>query len=388
MIAPVLALESAAEVGSVALMQACGTVTSASATSGKSHSSQLLPIAQSLLQNAGLSWSSLSGFAVGVGPGSFTGIRIACGIAQGLSLGTDRPCCPVSSFEACAYAWWSTQPHQNRQQFLISFDARLGERFAALLEFDAAPDTTIVRWVMPPSVVAQSAMNAFGMAERDQACLIELHDPDPAAMGDASLPLAAWIVRYAQDPLLRRPQDWVPAAALEPLYVRQKVAQTIAERAAFPDLLWAEMTAADIASVMVIEQQAYPFPWSSGNFLDSLAAGYQLHILKEHGVMVGYVVWMPVLQEAHLLNITLSPARQGHGLGAWMMRRILEQMRAKGMESVLLEVRPSNVRAIGLYRRLGFTQIGLRKGYYPNSVVTGQTREDALVMRLGLERHV
>lgn len=388
MMAPVLAMESAAEVGSVALMQACGTVTSATANSGQSHSSQLLPIAQSLLQEAGLSWSSLSGFAVGVGPGSFTGIRIACGIAQGLSLGADRPCCPVSGFEACAYAWWSTQPHRARQQFLISFDARLNERFAALLEFDASSDRTVVRWAVPPSVVARSAMDEFGITERDRECLIELHDPDPGAMGDECLPLAAWIVRYAQDPLLYRPQGWVPAAALEPLYVRQKVAQTIAERAEFPELSWAEMSPADVASVMVIEQQAYPFPWSSGNFLDSLAAGYQLRILKAHGVMVGYVVWMPVLREAHLLNITLSPARQGHGLGAWMMRQVLDQMRAKGMESVLLEVRPSNVRAIGLYRRLGFAQIGLRKGYYPNSAMTGETREDALVMRFGLERHV
>ena len=387
MSAPVLAMESAAEIGSVALMQACGAVTSATAISGQSHSSQLLPIAQSLLDEAELSWSSLSGLAVGVGPGSFTGIRIACGIAQGLSLGIDRPCCPVSGFEACAYAWWSTHPHRNRQQFLISFDARLGERFAALLEFNIKEDRTVIRWAVPPEVVSESAMNQFGIAERDAACLIELHDPEPTAMGDASLPLAAWIVRYVQDPLLQRPQGWVPAAALEPLYVRQKVAQTIAERAAFPDLIWADMTSADIASVMVIEQQAYPFPWSSGNFLDSLSAGYQLRILKEHGVMVGYAVWMSVLQEAHLLNITLSPARQGHGLGAWMMRQILDQMRTKAMDSVLLEVRPSNVRAIGLYRKLGFAEIGLRKGYYPNSAAQGETREDALVMRLGLARH-
>lgn len=387
MIAPLLAIESASEIGSVALMQACGTVTSATATSGQSHSSQLLPIAESLLQNAGLSWPSLSGLAVGVGPGSFTGIRIACGIAQGLSLGLDRPCYPVSGFEACAYAWWSTQPHRDRQQFLVSFDARLGERFAALLEFTASAGQTMVHWCVAPAVVPEHAMSQFGMIDRDDDCLIELHDSDPAAMGDASLPLAGWIVRYAQDPQLQRPQAWVPAAALEPLYVRQKVAQTIAERAEFPDLAWAQMTTADIAAVMAIEQQAYPFPWSSGNFLDSLAAGYRLRILKEHGVMLGYAVWMPVLQEAHLLNITLAPLRQGHGLGAWMMRRILDQMRAAGMESVLLEVRPSNVRAIGLYRKLGFTQIGLRKGYYPNSAIEGESREDALVMRLELERH-
>lgn len=385
--APVMAMESAGDIGSVALMQAGGMITSACARSGQSHSSQLLPIAESLLQKAGLSWASLSGLAVGVGPGSFTGIRIACGIAQGLSLGIDRPCCPVSGFEACAYAWWSTQGRRDGQQFLISFDARLGERYAALLEFIASGDRTRVRWCVPPAVVPASEIGQFARAERDDRRLIELHDPDPMTLADAPLPLAGWIVRYAQDPSLERPQAWGSATALEPLYVRQKVAQTIAERAQYPDLIWAEMTPTDLDTVMAIEQQAYPFPWSSGNFLDSLSAGYTLRILKEHGVMVGYVVWMPVLREAHLLNITLAPARQGHGLGAWMMRQVLDQMRASGMQSVLLEVRPSNVRAIGLYRRLGFAQIGLRKGYYPNSAVAGEPREDALVMRLGLQQH-
>ncbi|MBU3724428.1 MAG: tRNA (adenosine(37)-N6)-threonylcarbamoyltransferase complex dimerization subunit type 1 TsaB [Burkholderiaceae bacterium] len=382
---PLLAMESAAEVGSVALMQPSGALSFSTADSGQSHSGQLLPIAETLLKQAGLSWSSLSGLAVGIGPGSFTGIRIACGIAQGLSLGMDRPCCPVSSFEACAYAWWSTHAHAKRQQFLISFDARLGERFVAILEFAEIQGRIAISWVVAPAVVAESAIGEFGRGQRDDTVMIALHDPDPRAMGSESLPMAAWIVRYAQDPALMRPHDWVAASALQPLYVREKVAQTIAERAEFPDLIWAEMTPADIASVMVIEHQAYPFPWSSGNFLDSIAAGYQLRILKEHGVMVGYTAWMPVLQEAHLLNITLSTARQGHGLGAWMLRQVLDQMRLAGMESVLLEVRPSNVRAIGLYRKQGFVQIGLRKGYYPNSAVEGETREDALVMRLGLK---
>ncbi|MFZ9346983.1 MAG: ribosomal protein S18-alanine N-acetyltransferase, partial [Burkholderiaceae bacterium] len=118
-----------------------------------------------------------------------------------------------------------------------------------------------------------------------------------------------------------------------------------------------------------------------GNFLDSLRAGYSLRILKENGVMIGYVVWMAVVEEAHLLNLTLSPARQGHGLGSWMMQQFMAQVQAAGFAKILLEVRPSNQAAIGLYRKFGFKEIGRRHGYYPNSGAPGESREDAIVMR-------
>ena len=137
---------------------------------------------------------------------------------------------------------------------------------------------------------------------------------------------------------------------------------------------------------MAIENIAYPFPWTIGNFRDSINAGYRLKLLRERGVLIGYAVWMPIIQEAHLLNITLAPSRQGHGLGAWMMRSIMQEMQAQGMQQILLEVRPSNHRALALYRRLGFSRIGIRKGYYPNSVTAEVSREDAVVMRRNLEQ--
>lgn len=97
--------------------------------------------------------------------------------------------------------------------------------------------------------------------------------------------------------------------------------------------------------------------------------------------MIGYVVWMAVVEEAHLLNLTLSPARQGHGLGSWMMQQFMAQVQAAGFAKILLEVRPSNQAAIGLYRKFGFKEIGRRHGYYPNSGAPGESREDAIVMR-------
>jgi tRNA threonylcarbamoyl adenosine modification protein YeaZ/ribosomal-protein-alanine acetyltransferase len=381
-----LGLESADALASVAVSQEDGQLYTATAPAGQSHSSRLLPLAQELLGRSGLSWQSLAGLVVGIGPGSFTGLRIACGIAQGLSLGLNRPCYPVTGFEAAAYAWWSTQHHGDHQQFLIEFDARLGESFAAILEFKRNGLQTDVAWIVAPTVVQKAAVSDLGAGVRNDQALLILSDPMVGAMGNVPLPISGWMMRYARDSQLNRPGQWVNAAALAPLYVREKVAQTILERQQGADLQWSEMRADDLDAVMAIENIAYPFPWTIGNFRDSLAAGYRLKLLRERGVLIGYAVWMPIIQEAHLLNITLAPPRQGHGLGAWMMRSIMQEMQAQGMQQILLEVRPSNHRALALYRRLGFSRIGIRKGYYPNSATAQVSREDAVVMRRNLEQ--
>lgn len=133
----------------------------------------------------------------------------------------------------------------------------------------------------------------------------------------------------------------------------------------------------DLAAVAAIEQEIHPFPWSQGNFADSLKAGYSCWICMQGVELVGYSVTMMVLDEAHLLNISVAKAHQGVGLGARLLRHAMLNAEAAGALSLLLEVRPSNEKALILYRHFGFSQIGVRKGYYP--ATTG--REDALVFR-------
>lgn len=383
----VLALESGGTTASVALMDAQGGLRFACAESGQSHSSQLLPMAQELLDQAGIGWSTLDGLAVGIGPGSFTGLRIACGVAQGLALGSQKKLLGVSSFEAWAYAWWRTRgmhlaaSDQDVTRLQMSFDARLGERFHAVLGLKPQDDRLDLQWLEQPSVVPQRVA-----CEASDGSLV-LMDPDMQSFSE-QLPLAAWMAKMACDEALEHARHWVQPSELRPLYVRDKVAATIEEREANKDLQWSPMSIDDISSVMEIEQQAYPFPWTAGNFADSLRAGYDMQVLRERGVMIGYVVWMRVLREAHLLNIALSPARQRRGLGAWMMRQFLARLAGSDMDLVLLEVRPSNHAALALYRKFGFAQIGVRKGYYPNHAgeprANAHAREDALVMSLGI----
>ncbi len=141
------------------------------------------------------------------------------------------------------------------------------------------------------------------------------------------------------------------------------------------------MTVRDLDTVTAIEASAYGFPWTRGNFIDSLAAGYLAEVLEEDGAgLVGYYVAMRGVDEMHLLNVTVAPAWQGQGLGRLMLQALAEHACAQGLASLWLEVRQGNQRARALYRQLGYAEVGLRRAYYP----AAGRREDAVVMSLPL----
>lgn len=135
------------------------------------------------------------------------------------------------------------------------------------------------------------------------------------------------------------------------------------------------MNERDLDAVAALEAGLQVFPWSRGNFADSLSAGHSVWVLRLGGDLVGFSVVMSVIDEAHLLNIGVGRAYQGQGYGARMLRHAMECARLGGAAKLFLEVRPSNERAVDLYRHFGFRQIGLRKGYYPATI----GREDGLV---------
>lgn len=138
----------------------------------------------------------------------------------------------------------------------------------------------------------------------------------------------------------------------------------------------------DLDQVLGIEKLAYPYPWTRGNFLDSLYSGYEAWVLRRtSGEIAGYFLLMHAVDESHLLNITVRPELQGQGMGRLLLDKAASLALERGMASILLEVRPSNQRALQVYRRYGFQQIGLRKSYYP---AARQGREDAVVMRFAL----
>jgi [ribosomal protein S18]-alanine N-acetyltransferase len=136
----------------------------------------------------------------------------------------------------------------------------------------------------------------------------------------------------------------------------------------------------DLEQVVAIEIVAYEYPWTHGIFRDCLRAGYNCWVLAQSLEVIGYGVLSTAAGEAHVLNVCIAQAQQGHGHGKHLMRRLVDIARWHHAERIFLEVRPSNERAIALYDQLGFNEIGKRPNYYP----ARRGREDAIVMALEL----
>ena len=136
----------------------------------------------------------------------------------------------------------------------------------------------------------------------------------------------------------------------------------------------------DLESIMVIEPQIYPYPWTRGNFSDSLSSGYSAWVLMLNQQIIGYSLMMLVLDEAHLLNLSVAKSYQKQGLGRLLLEHMVSIARKNQMANMFLEVRPSNISAIALYENMGFNEMAVRRNYYP----AAHGCEDAVLMGLAL----
>ncbi|MDJ0805825.1 MAG: ribosomal protein S18-alanine N-acetyltransferase [Gammaproteobacteria bacterium] len=136
----------------------------------------------------------------------------------------------------------------------------------------------------------------------------------------------------------------------------------------------------DLQQVLAIEELVYDFPWTRGIFTDCLKAGYCCWVITLDATVIGYGVMSVAVEECHILNVCVHPRWQAQGIGGRLFRHLIQLSRQHGALNAFLEVRVSNRRALQLYERLGFTEAGRRKGYYPS--IYG--REDALVLTMRL----
>ena len=144
-----------------------------------------------------------------------------------------------------------------------------------------------------------------------------------------------------------------------------------------PEVLIRPMMEIDLPDVAGIEQQSYVFPWSENIFRDCLRVGYTCRALDLAGQIIGYGVMSLGAGEAHILNVCVRDQFRNLGFGRRLLEHLLERAGSSGVTEAFLEVRPSNLSAIRLYQRLGFEQIGIRRGYYQ----APDGREDAIVLK-------
>jgi tRNA threonylcarbamoyladenosine biosynthesis protein TsaB len=402
----ILAFETSGNQCSVALLsQIDGRVSlrAAQHAGRQDHAERILPLAQSLLDQANLARAQLSAVAFGQGPGGFTGLRVACGVAQGLAVALDIPVLPVDSLCAIAMQQASENP---TGVHLVMQDARMNELYVAAYQWQA-PDwltlqapaliarADVAAWMGDESAiwamqagggwtVHGDALAVFpGLAEESRQLGAQVA---PDAVSDQVWAHASTIARLAA-------RAWQAGQGLDasmaaPAYVRDKVAYTTQERTrglggnpATDATQWSvhDMSLSDVDEVASIERHVQSFPWTKQNFLDGLQAGYRGWVVRRLGAMLGFALVMDTPDMAHLLVIGVRPDGQRRGVGTELLRYCLAHCRQAGLPALTLEVRPSNTSAIGFYQKHGFQQVGLRRGYYP---ADHGVREDAWIMTL------
>lgn len=218
----ILALETSCEIASAALM-IDGRLTSVRLASPPAHSATLLPAVNQLLADGGVPFSDLDAIAFGHGPGSFTGVRLACSVAQGLALGADLPVIPVCSLLALAEGC-------SALQVFCAMDARMNEAYVAayrrvgdVWQEILAPACSAPDHVPVPEengwFGAGTAFRAYPIIAERLAGRVEVGAPD-------AVPGAEAVARLALN------MERVDPALVAPLYVRDRVALTVAERLA------------------------------------------------------------------------------------------------------------------------------------------------------------
>jgi len=151
------------------------------------------------------------------------------------------------------------------------------------------------------------------------------------------------------------------------------------------------MQDSDLSWVLSVERRSYDFPWSLRGFENSLEQGLNYIFRNAEGGRLGYCCILPVLDEAHILNICVAPEFQGKGVARSALDKIFAKLQEGVYQIVLLEVRQSNQPAEQLYRSLGFSHDGVRKNYYRANVWDDslmelvEDREDAILMSRSLK---
>jgi len=144
-----------------------------------------------------------------------------------------------------------------------------------------------------------------------------------------------------------------------------------------------KLSSVEIPSVLSIEEQNSDYPWSQDQFTTSIENSNNLcYCLSLNGKTIGYLIAMLALDTADILNIGIDPdfTRQGHGTG--LLNHLIEELRKRNIDEILLEVRAGNKSAIQFYKRQGFKEISVRKNYYTKNSKNQSQREDGIIMSI------
>ena len=344
----------------------------------RTHSEVLLPITNEVINEAGIDVKNIDLYAVTVGPGSFTGIRIGIATVKGMSVVTDKKVVGVTSVEALARSVTPTS-FDGKTYILPCFDARNNRVFAALYDEDMnvivkengydADELTALIDIPDGSrlIICGNGCETMSTAlEGKTDAIVE------DAHGAVILPSG-----IAKAVAVRSEDEYKDAIDIEPVYCARASAERLKKATKVHIKDGVER---DVPTIVILEAECIKHPWTKEEITDLVRSDRKLCLVArtDNGdAVVGYCGASFVEDEAEVGNLCVSGKYRREGIGLKIMTKLMEELKEKGIKVLFLEVSKSNEPAVKLYEKLGFTMYSSRKDYY------GQG-DDALLYKIEL----
>lgn len=383
----ILALDTTTRAGSVALAvddRLEARKGDASRTPGERLPQDLLD----LLSARGLSPADVDLFAVVVGPGSFTGLRVGLATIQGFALASARLIVPVPTLDAILDGWRGESASHGPGLVVVWMDGQRGDVFYGAWRHAAAGERGAV--VLEPRVSRPGDLvrDVRGLAGEDRVTFVS---PAPVGGRDevvAAFPRAAFqrfegpLAAVAAIWAAERPDLAVAPHALRPIYLRRPDAELARARALRPpveaDITVSRLSAGDdLAAIAELQRRSFTNPWGADSIQWELANTdvARLYVATARdGAVVAYCACWLIFDELHINSLAVDEDVRRRGVARRLLREVFRDAIGAGARSATLEVRRSNEAARRLYLSLGFVVDAVRRDYYQ------LPREDALIL--------
>lgn len=340
----------------------------------RTHSETFMPLVHRVMEQAKITHQELDAYAITVGPGSFTGIRIGLAAVKGMALAADKPCISVSSTEALARSCENATATSREETILIpAIDARNNRVFARAFEDDTmktlipedaydADDLAKKIKNMPEVVYGtrrQLLVVGSGAEVMKQAFeRNKVHINVYCAKGAAITPKGVAGAAFANPEL-------ISARDVKATYCAVSQAERLRKNDTAQEYKIRPATAEDVDRIMCLEEGAIPHPWQR-NEIEKLITEENkcAFVTEKNGHIACYIGCDIVLDEGNIGNLVTEEEERGKGLATAILKRLLEYLKEQGVKKVYLEVESTNTAALVVYKKCGFKSYNIRKGYF------------------------
>lgn len=371
----ILAVDTSTTAATAAITEDGRLVAEFTLNISRAHSQRIMGIIDELFKKSGFKPSDIDLFACSAGPGSFTGLRIGASIIKGMAQTFKKPVAAVPTLDALAYSLFNCTglvcPMLDAQREMVYSNLYCWEkgRLKRLEELGVIGILDLTEHIRAKAVPVTFLGDGVAIFEKSLENDLEEYY---VANSISLLPRAASCAALAMEMYEKGSVDTYDTFKLT--YIRKSQAEVEYEKK--HDIQLQDMVIEDIDQVCEIENLSFKTPWSRESFeaeiLTNKLARYI--VAKVDGKVAAYGGMWIVLDEGHITNIAVHPDQRGRKIGEKLVLSLLKKAGSCGARDITLEVRESNTAARNLYRKLGFVDSGVRRGYYSD------TGEDAVIM--------